>query len=221
MKHSLVLVCLAPLVACASSTLNVEDSAKPQPTEDIVYPDAKPDREPKTKPVAIRNQGFGPYDTLDLICGSGETKRCVMEQPVALPAGQDVLAVASFTEGRDGRALLAVQVRDGWYVNEVPDGKVFGTLSHHSPASTSFDLKHVRVSKNGFSIDRRYSMSSFYPGRGGDGATSFTDVRRLSCRLDGKVSCDEGKVLYSESCQTPMEGGQRTCETTGTEQPAF
>lgn len=228
MRHLLVLISLVPLAACASSPLNIEDSAKPKPTIDVVdppvvKPEPKPEREPKIEPVAIRNQGFGPYDTLDLICGSGEAKRCEMGEPAALPTGSDVIAVASFSEGGDGRAHLAVQLREGWYLSEVPDGKVLGMLSHHSPAGTWFDLKNARaVGKLGFSIDRRFGMSSFIGGRGSDGSSSFVEVRRLGCKIDGgKVSCDEGKLIYSQSCRTPMEGGARKCDTKGTEPPPF
>ena len=228
MKHLLVLVSLAPLAACAGTSLNIEDSAKPEPTIDVleppvVKPTPKPDAEPKIEPVAVRNQGFGPYDTLDLICGSGAQKRCDMGEPSALATGADVIAVASFSEGGDGRAHLAVQTREGWYVSEVPDGKVLGMLSHHSPAGTWFDLKHARaLGELGFSIDRRYGMSSFIGGRGSDGSSSFVEVRRLSCKVtSGKVGCDEGALIYSQSCRTPMEGGDRKCETKGKEPAPF
>jgi hypothetical protein len=225
MRHLLVLLTMVPLAACASSSLKLEDSAKVEPTVDVVEPPSvkpEPD-ESKAEPVAIRNQGFGPYDSLDLVCGSGEAKRCEMSEPAALPGGASVIAVASFSEGRDGRAHLAVQRQEGWYVSEVPDGKVLGMLSHHSPAGTFFDLKHARaLGTNGFSIDRRYGASSFIGGRGSDGSSSMIEVKRLSCTIDGgKVSCDEGKLLYSQFCQTPMEGGQQKCETKGTEPAPF
>jgi hypothetical protein len=145
-----------------------------------------------------------------------------MGEPAAMPNGSEIIAVASFTKGRDGLAHLAVQHRDGWYVSEDPATQGMGMLSHHSPAGTWFDLKHARAAgKLGFVIDRRHGQSSFIGGMGSDGSSSFIEVRRLSCRIDGKVSCDEGKVLYSRACQTPMEGGAEKCHTTGTEPPPF
>lgn len=232
MKQLLVLIALVPL-ACATSPLNVEDRSRSEPTSEVRPDDIDsdgrdvdppgPPPDPADARTTTRNEGFGPYDALGLVCGSGEKKRCAMSEPVAVPSGSEVIAIASFTEGNDGRAHLAVQVRDGWYVSEVPDGEVFGMLSHHSPAGTWFDLKHVRpVGPLGFRVDRRYGMSSFIGGRGSDGSSSLVEVRRLACKVArGRVSCDERELIFSESCQTPMEGGEPACTRTGREPPPF
>jgi hypothetical protein len=242
-KYLLVSLTLAPLPACAGAALDVgqaaepvtevevavvEPAAEPEPKQEVavvdppVKPESKPESDAKSEPVATRNQGYGPYDTLDLVCGSGESKRCDIRERATLPSGAGVIAVATYREGGSDDHL-AVQLHDGWYLSEVPDGEELFARSHHTPGGSRFNLKSVlAVGRVGFRIDRRSGSSSFGPGQGNRGSTSRVVVERFECEFaGGKLTCDDGKTVFSKACETPIEGGAEKCKTHGKEPAVF
>ena len=164
-----------------------------------------------TDPVSGRNVGFGPYDSLQAICGATQ-ERCVMSKPVALSGSSAITRMASFIElPMDGNTSLACETKEGWYVSSVPDGRPFGGgLSHHTPAGTHFYFELAKADGDGVVLLRGFSQSTFMPGRGSSGSRSFEEVVRLKCGVqEARVACGEGKPVFGRAC---TEG---KCKQTG------
>lgn len=212
---------LAPfilLAACTSSsspTPNARPSAdadevrietQPKPTDEARVEKDPPLAEPEVKadpsdPASGRNKGFGPYDSLDAICGATK-ERCQMSEPVELRGSKTITRMATWIElPIDGSRHLAFETKDGWYVSAVPDGEVFGALGHHSPAGTHFYLEQAKVDGDGVVLLRSYGQSVFIPGRGSSGSSSVEEVLRMKCAVvDDRVACGAGKLVFSRSC---------------------
>ncbi len=182
----------------------------------------------------------GPFATWDEICGApvetpeaGEVERrerCSVRVR-ALSDGGPFEAMATYFEGTgfDGSASLALKTERGWFVPELPDGAPFGGgLSHHTPASSSFDADATRLEGGALRVVERGSSASFAPGRGPLGSTSreWTAVTRCGLR-GGTVVCGEPERVWSRTCHVadapsgttgePLHQpiGERTCEETG------
>ncbi len=216
-EHTLLCLCVL-LGACAPAPApQARPQVEPDPTNDTLPPRAEPTADVERAP-ATRNAGYGPYDSLQALCGQ-DHQRCRASEPVALRGGGEVLALASFTEGvhPDGSAHLAFQTREGWYVSHVPDGQPFGGgLSHHTPAGTHFDLERASERAGRIKLQKRFGQSVYYPGQGSRGGERFEEISELWCRVEGhRVKCGEPKVLFSESCKNPDDGGPAVCKTTG------
>jgi hypothetical protein len=222
-----LLAALFSLAACATAAAP-KTSAKPDPVtpDSVSKPDVKAEpakdtdtlAEPVVKadpadPVSDKNRGFGPYDTLEAVCGTAN-ERCRMSEPVTLTGSPAITRLATFVEQpMDGQTHLAFETKEGWFISEVPDGQPFGGgLSHHTPAGTYFKLDAAMPDGGEVILLRRYGQSSFIPGNGNMGSHSFEETVRLKCSIvSGRVACGEGKKVFSRSCS----GG--TCTQTGVE----
>jgi hypothetical protein len=199
------------LAACASQPTATRDvppvgSGTPPVLDEPPPPPAK-----KQPPPTVRNQGFGPYDSLEQLCGTGEGARCLASAPVRTKGSSAVLAIAQFKPLRmDGTASLAFETREGWFVSAPPHEPFGGGLSHHTPASTDFLLEQAEVKGDVVSLLEYHGASSFIPGRGSEGSTRSMTYQRLACSVtDWKVVCGPPVLVYSERCQ------EDDCKSTG------
>lgn len=226
-SHALSVCLLATsvvsVVACATTPPpTVKPRAEPKvvvDTKPSVKPPAKLDDRPvepvvvigPSDPTSGRNRGFGPYDSLENICGSAH-ERCVMGEPVALEGSPTIKRIASFVEvPSDGSASLAFETKEGWFISAIPDGRPFGGgLSHHTPAGTRFFLEKAKTDGEGVLLVRNFSRSTFFPGQGSSGSSSFERAERMKCTVaSGRVACGEGKVVFERSCHNG------SCKQTG------
>jgi hypothetical protein len=218
--HSLSLLRLGP--ACLLALPLAACATQPSPTRDVPpvesdappVPDAPPStlaKKPPSPPPTVRNQGFGPYDSLERLCGTGEGARCLASAPVRLKGSSAVLAIAQFKPmPTDGTAALAFETREGWFVSEPPREPFGGGLSHHTPAGTDFLLDQAAVKGDVVSLLEYHGESSFIPGRGSEGSTRSLTYQRLACSVtDWKVVCGPPVLVYSERCQ------ENDCKSTG------
>lgn len=183
---------------------------------------------------------LGPFATWDEICGAvvdvpegaevERRERCSVRVR-ALSDGGPFEAMATYFEGTgfDGAASLALKTERGWFVPELPDGAPFGGgLSHHTPASSSFDADATRLEGGALRVVERGSSASFAPGRGPLGSTSHEWTAVLRCGLrEGVVVCAEPERAWSRTCHVAdapsgttgepfhQPVGERACEETG------
>jgi hypothetical protein len=207
------------LAGCASQPTTVSrdlppvDPAPPVVDEPAAQPPSPPPPAKKdpTPPPTVRNEGFGPYDSLERLCGTGQGALCLASAPVRTKGSSVVLAVAQFKATRmDGSASLAFETRDGWYVSEPPHEPFGGGLSHHTPAGADFLLDQVEVKGDEVVLVKYSGSASYIPGRGSQGSTSSTTYERLRCGVsDQKVVCGPPVVVYSEQCKDDK------CKSTG------
>lgn len=217
------------LMACGGAPAPTS-TVGPPAVEPPVDPAAEPTTEPSSEigdlPGATAYEG--PFASFEDICGALEPppsstfegarhERCRVTPVTALDDAGPFEAAASFTEGNDGMAYLALRTADGWFVPSVPDGEPFGGgLSHHTPASTHYALDRIRVESGALRVIVRRGSSSFMPGRGASGSSSIRSTHLRRCGLrDGVPVCGDDELVFSERCQIPLDGVERECTRTG------
>jgi hypothetical protein len=189
----------SPASASSSMGVNrvnlVRETLGPNPTPSSATLTLEP-----TRTSTTRNQGHGPYDSLEKLCGAGDQRRCVVGTVVDVTGSPTVRRVADFRATRmDGMASLALETKDGWYVTAPPASDPHFMLSHHTPAFTSYRFEKAEGEL--VTMLELHGASSFIPGRGSEGSSRRRTISRLQCGLSaGRVVCSAPTQVFSESC---------------------